>query len=144
MKHNYIKRLFTALLLLCSTVAMAHDFETDGIYYTITDAANKTVAVSYKGDDYISYSQEYSGSVVIPKIVCNRADGVYYGVMTLIQMFNQKTTDGRIAEVTISDYPDVEFRGYVEGFYGIPTELKQECKNRIPKQFAEALSRIPY
>ncbi len=83
MKHNYIKRLFTALLLLCSTVAMAHDFETDGIYYTITDAANKTVAVSYKGDDYISYSQEYSGSVVIPKIVCNRADGVYYGVTSI-------------------------------------------------------------
>ena len=83
MKHNYIKRLFTALLLLCSTVAMAHDFETDGIYYTITDAANKTVAVSYKGDDYISYSQEYSGSVVIPKIVYNRADGVYYGVTSI-------------------------------------------------------------
>ena len=80
MKHNYIKRLFAALLLLCSTVAMAHDFETDGIYYTITDAANKTVAVSYKGDAYNSYYKEYSGSVVIPKIVCNRADGVYYGV----------------------------------------------------------------
>ena len=80
MKHNYFKHLFTALLLLCSTVAMAHDFETDGIYYTITDAANKTVAVSYKGDAYNSYYNEYSGSVVIPKIVYNRADGVYYGV----------------------------------------------------------------
>ena len=83
MKHNYFKHLFTALLLLCSTVAMAHDFETDGIYYTITDAANKTVAVSYKGDAYNSYSKEYSGSVVIPKIVCNRADGVYYGVTSI-------------------------------------------------------------
>ena len=53
-------------------------------------------------------------------IVGADADGVYYGVMSLIQIFKQKTTDGRIAEVTISDYPDVEFRGYVEGFYGIP------------------------
>ena len=83
MKHNYFKHLFTALLLLCSTVAMAHDFEADGIYYTITDAANKTVAVSYKGDAYNSYYKEYSGSVVIPKIVCNRADGVYYGVTSI-------------------------------------------------------------
>ena len=83
MKHNYFKHLFTALLLLCSTVAMAHDFETDGIYYTITDAANKTVAVSYKGDAYNLYSKEYSGSVVIPKIVYNRADGVYYGVTSI-------------------------------------------------------------
>lgn len=31
-----------------------------------------------------------------------------------------------------------------EGFYGIPAELKQECKNRIPKQFVKTLSRIPY
>ena len=29
-----------------------------------------------------------------------------------------------------------------EGFYGVPTELKQECKNRIPKQFVDILSRI--
>ena len=31
-----------------------------------------------------------------------------------------------------------------EGFYGIPTVLKKECTNRIPKQFAKVLSRIPY
>ena len=30
-----------------------------------------------------------------------------------------------------------------EGFYGVPTELKQECKNKIPKQFVEILSQIP-
>ena len=53
-------------------------------------------------------------------IVGADADGAYYGVMSLIQLFDQKTADGRIAEVTVSDYPDVEFRGYVEGFYGYP------------------------
>ena len=41
----------------------------DDIYYNITDATNKTVAVNYKGFDYYSYSNEYTGSVVIPESV---------------------------------------------------------------------------
>ena len=63
-----LKNLFAILLLLCSTVATAHNFEVDGIYYNITDATNKTVAVTYKGSSYTSY-EEYSGDVVIPKNV---------------------------------------------------------------------------
>ena len=30
-----LKTFFTALLLLCCTVATAHDFEVDGIFYNI-------------------------------------------------------------------------------------------------------------
>ena len=83
---------------------------------SITDANN---ALTHTQGYVLDSSNEINkkGQVTI---VGHDADGVYYGVMTLIQMFNQKTSDGRIAEVTISDYPDVEFRGYVEGFYGIP------------------------
>ena len=33
-----LRHLFTALLLLSSTVVSAYDFEVDGIYYNITDA----------------------------------------------------------------------------------------------------------
>lgn len=53
------------------------------------------------------------------RIVGTDKDGVYYGVMTLRQLF-QQAEGGRIAEVTVSDYPDVLYRGYVEGFYGTP------------------------
>lgn len=52
-------------------------------------------------------------------IVGSDKDGVYYGVMTLLQLY-QQSLDGAIAEVTISDYPDILYRGYVEGFYGTP------------------------
>ena len=69
MKHNYLKHLFTALLLLCATVATAHDFEVDGIYYNITNATNKTVAVTYKGNSFDSYANEYEGDVEIPESV---------------------------------------------------------------------------
>ena len=63
-----LKHLFTVLLLLCSSIATAHNFEVDGIYYNITDATNKTVAVTYKGSSSTSY-EEYSGDVAIPKNV---------------------------------------------------------------------------
>ena len=76
-----IKHLFTTLLLLCTTVASAHDFEVEGIYYTITDATNKTVEVTYRGSYYNSYDNEYTGSVVIPESVTY--DGTTYSVTSI-------------------------------------------------------------
>lgn len=67
-----IKLLFTTFaLLLCSGVVCAHDFEQDGIYYNILSETDKTVEVTFKGDYYDSYKNEYSGSVVIPESVTN-------------------------------------------------------------------------
>ena len=62
MKQNYLKKLMTALLLLCCTVAGAADFEVDGIYYDILSSEDKTVEVT-RG------SNKYSGAVTIPASV---------------------------------------------------------------------------
>ena len=75
-----IKHLFTTLLLLCTTVATAHDFEVGGIYYNITNNTNKTVEVTYGGDSHYSYD-EYTGSVVIPKTVTY--NGTTYSVTSI-------------------------------------------------------------
>lgn len=48
---------------------MAHDFEKDGIYYNITSSTGLTVSVTFRGNDYISYSDEYSGNIIIPETV---------------------------------------------------------------------------
>ena len=48
------------------------------------------------------------------------ADGAYYGVLTLGQILEQESIDNKIAEVVVSDYPEIELRGFIEGFYGIP------------------------
>ncbi|MBR4968004.1 MAG: leucine-rich repeat domain-containing protein [Bacteroidaceae bacterium] len=64
-----MKHLFTVLLLLCTTMATAHDFEVGGIYYKILSEEDKTVEVTYKGLSYSAYSNEYTGSVVIPETV---------------------------------------------------------------------------
>ena len=77
MKNNYLKQLFTALFLLCATVAAAHDFEVDGIYYNITNATNKTVEVTYSS----SYLIKYTGSVVIPESVTY--NGATYSVTSI-------------------------------------------------------------
>ena len=79
MKH--LKQLFTALLLLCATVATAHDFEVGGIYYNITSAANRTVTVTYKGSSSNEYSNEYTGNVTIPESVTY--NGTTYSVTSI-------------------------------------------------------------
>ena len=52
------------------------------------------------------------------RIVIAGADerGVYYGVQTLAQLLAL----GKLPLVEITDYPDVPYRGVVEGFYGTP------------------------
>ena len=63
--------LFPLMLMLCvaSLNASAHDFEVDGIYYDIKSSTDLTVAVTYRGWNYDSYSNEYSGQVTIPETV---------------------------------------------------------------------------
>ena len=75
------KHLFTALLLLCTTAATAHDFEVDGIYYNISSSANKAVEVTCKGEYSYDYSNEYTGNVVIPESVTY--NGTTYSVTSI-------------------------------------------------------------
>ena len=42
--------------------------------------------------------------------------GAIYAISTLSQLIK----DGKIAETTVKDFPDVPYRGVVEGFYGTP------------------------
>ena len=76
-----LKHLLTALLLMVATVAMAHDFEVGGIYYNIISEEKKTVKVTYRGDSYSSYSNEYTGSVDIPSSVIS--NGITYAVTSI-------------------------------------------------------------
>lgn len=77
MKHFAV----TMVMLLCSIAASAHDFEVDGIYYNITSSTNLTVEVTYKGDYYYSYDEEYSGELEIPTAVFY--NGQTYSVLSI-------------------------------------------------------------
>lgn len=60
--------LITVAVLLCSTVASAHDFEVGGIYYNITSSNDLTVEVTHIGKNPSAY-KAYSDEVVIPSTV---------------------------------------------------------------------------
>ena len=74
-----MKKFFLLLtLLLCTSIAWAHDVEVDGIYYNLT---NNTATVTFKGFYSYSYDNEYSGEVVIPQKFIY--DGITYSVTSL-------------------------------------------------------------
>ena len=68
-----------AMMLIGWLPSLAHDFEVDGIFYNKT--SDNTVAVTYKGDSYSSYSNEYIGDVVIPSSV--DYNGITYSVTSI-------------------------------------------------------------
>ena len=66
------KTALFVLALLLPSVALAYDFEVDGIYYNII---GNEASVTYQGDD------AYSGDIVIPEFVTH--DGVTYSVIAI-------------------------------------------------------------
>lgn len=60
------------------TPRTGHDFEVDGIYYKVLDNTSNAVAVTYKGDSYAAYADEYIGTVTIPSNITY--SGVNYAV----------------------------------------------------------------
>ena len=75
---KHVLFLFATLL---SLVASAHDFEVDGIYYNITSEEAKQAEVTYKGNYYHSYNDEYSDSITLPATVTY--NGVNYSVTSI-------------------------------------------------------------
>ena len=66
MKHSILRKLMLIAVLLTSSHAFAYDFEVDGIYYNLLNLSELTCGVTYKNNDYNSYS----GDITIPETVC--------------------------------------------------------------------------
>lgn len=66
---NTLRIYFAVLFAALSTVTVfAHNFEVDRILYN-KNADGTSVTVTYRGESYDEYSDEYSGNVVIPSSV---------------------------------------------------------------------------
>lgn len=91
-----------------------------------TDGAGFKVTVAIRGDQAArkvakmiparaeGYYMEVSGSGIL--IAGNDERGAFYGVKSIESMLK----DGKLEECTIKDWPEVPYRGVVEGFYGTP------------------------
>lgn len=72
----YYKRkyLFIIITLFCCGIN-AHNFESNGIYYNIL--SDSTVSVTFRGNKYDSYSNEYYGEIVIPDSINYKGNSYY-------------------------------------------------------------------
>ncbi len=70
MKNKTFSFLLALLMNMVASVASAHDFAVNGIYYEITSSTTPyTASVTYRGSSSSSYSNRYTGSVTIPETV---------------------------------------------------------------------------
>ena len=102
MKHlNIFRGVFLSLLLFGTSVASAHDFEVDGIFYNIisSESSNFEVCVTYQGSNYNEFSNEYSGGVAIPDSVTY--NGETYSVTSIEEYAFYKCTG--LTNVTIGN-----------------------------------------
>ena len=92
----------------------------------VAQKASFKVTIGVRGDKQVSKykkliptkSEGYYLKVTDKEIVIagNDKKGLFYGVQTLLGMMRE----GKLEACTITDWPDVPFRGTVEGFYGTP------------------------
>ena len=77
-----MKKIFTFFIALVASVSAiyASDIKVGGIWYNFNHS-KRTASVTYRGDSYDSYSNEYSGSVVIPSSVTYQ--GATYSVTSI-------------------------------------------------------------
>ena len=76
-----MKKIFLLLFLFLGFhSAWAHDVEVGRIFYNL-NTEDKTASVTFKGDAYGDYNDEYSGEIVIPETVI--VDGARYSVTSL-------------------------------------------------------------
>ena len=82
MKNKTLSILLAVLMSMAASMASAHDFEVDGIYYQITSSTTPyTVAVSYEGPSWDYSSDEYTGRITIPETVSY--NGKVYSVTSI-------------------------------------------------------------
>jgi hypothetical protein len=110
-----MKKLFILVFMALSTLsAWAFDFSVDGIYYNHLDGNN--VEVTYRGDRYYDYYNEYAGEVIIPSTVTYNGttysvtsigDYAFYGCSSLPVENNLRYADTYLVEAvnkTLSTY----------------------------------------
>lgn len=91
-----------------------------------TQKAKFTVTLGVRGDKAVKRSAKLAPKQaegyyldITPNgvtIVGADEQGLYYGVQTLLASISK----GKLEAATVTDWPDVPFRGVVEGFYGTP------------------------
>ena len=108
-KINFL--LLSAIGWLCCMSVSAHNFMVDGIYYNIISSTDKTVEVTYRGNTYWEYSNEYFGAVTIPESVIY--NGNSYSVTSIRTLTFNNCSSLTSVEIpsSVTSIGDNAFRG---------------------------------
>ena len=80
---NTTKKLMTLLLaMLTANLAIAYDFEVDGIYYNLNEQDATVTVTNYSGGPTVIPGKEYSGDIVIPASITTD-EGKTYTVVAI-------------------------------------------------------------
>ena len=139
-----------AMMLIGWLPSLAHDFEVDGVFYNKT--SDNTVAVTFKGSSYNSYSKEYSGDIVIPSSV--KYNGVTYSVtsignnafrecssLTSIEIGNSVTSIGELAFYSCSKLTSIEIGNSVTSIGKLAFD---SCKSLTSIEIPNSVTSIGY
>ena len=75
------------------------------------------------GDANLKKSGAYTLAIEAENITIKAYDklGAFYAIQTLRQVFESPVSaEGKLPTLSITDWPDLQYRGVVEGFYGMP------------------------
>ena len=138
------------MMLIGWLPSLAHDFEVNGIYYNKINSSK--VAVTFKGNSYDSYSNEYAGNIVIPSSV--DYNGATYSVtsigasafrscesLTSIQIPNSVTSIGDYAFSSCESLTSIQIPNSVTSIGGSAFSY---CKSLTSIQIPNSVTSIGY
>ena len=113
------------------TVARAEEaFAEAGVTLSEEESSSVTLNVRIKGasetvtttttnlfDKYDAYKLTIDASGVT--VIGKDTDAAFYG-LTTVKRILQQVEDQQVKHITVEDYADVPFRGFIEGYYGNP------------------------
>lgn len=128
LKEATLPQLHKTLIENGYTFTMSEEFSMDktNIYLSNQQQMNKEWVATFHTESIADLSHKEGYQLIIQgDEICNIAiighdrDGIHYGVVTLNSILEQLS--GRVIQpCMIIDYPEILYRGYIEGFYGYP------------------------
>lgn len=148
---NQTKKLLLSLFaMLMPLLASGHDFEVDGIYYSITSSTELTVEVTHKGSSYVEYSNEYSGAIDIPELVTYASqtyrvtaidDYAFSQCRNLKSVFIPKSVD-EIRSYAFNECLNLDSVFISEGVYKIGYNAFRNCNKLVSISIPESVTEI--
>lgn len=78
---------------------------------------------NYFATKYDAYYLDIADSKIT--IIGKNSDAAFYGLASLEYIFEQTNHRRDIRQLVIKDYADLQYRGFIEGFYGVPWSAEQ-------------------